>query len=243
MTGDVTDRGDRGAWKVFWQAITAAGLPHDRFLVVPGNHDVCCLGVRLFSKYKSRREADLKKAARGLRIGGQPTKFPWVQKPDPRVAIFGVNSNNLGNLSGASNAVGELAFRECVSLASKLHKYAHVPVKIVALHHSPNIPKVATAKRRGQDGMNTVERLAMQVPQDQRRLLRVLCVAQGVRLVVHGHVHMANDRRVNGIRIVGAPATTQPVGTKGGKTLYQFYVYDVQGAGGRVRRKLRTVAV
>ena len=39
----------------------------------------------------------------GLHMGHQPTKFPWAKTFNDRVAVFGLNSNNLGNFTGISN--------------------------------------------------------------------------------------------------------------------------------------------
>lgn len=238
VTGDVTDRGDIGAWKIFWKEIRDAGLS-DRILVLPGNHDVCCLGARL--PREGLREADLKKAVRGLKMGRQPAKFPWARRPDPRVVIFGINSNNLGNMTGATNAMGHIGCFQLKALAGKMYRYRDVPVKIVALHHSPNIPEAETAERRGQPPMGPLARLAHQVPTDQRHGLLLLCVAHRVRLVLHGHLHMQEDRRVTGVRIVGAPATTQPVPESHDE--FPYYRYTVLGNGGRVLAECRTVAV
>jgi hypothetical protein len=97
VTGDVTDRGDAEAWQVFWSALDGAGLK-SRTWVVPGNHDVCCLGVRLPGDRVGYAQTDLEKARRGLGLAGHhPDTLPWVFSPDPRVAIFGLCSNNLGN--------------------------------------------------------------------------------------------------------------------------------------------------
>ena len=62
-----------------------------------------------------------------------------------------------------------------------------------------------------------------------------------LELIVHGHVHLNEDRRVNGIRIIGAPPTTEPVGKAEDKKTYQFYTYTIQGKGGRVVPKLHNV--
>lgn len=240
VTGDVTDRGDRIAWELFWEAITDAGLI-GRCFVLPGNHDVCCLGVRLPDHRGEYRREDLRKAAVGLRLGDQPTAFPAVVTPDPRIAVFGLNSNNLGNLNVATNALGELGYYQLKSLAGKLHLHRHVPVKIVALHHSPNIPGPETARKRGQPPMSALDRLGHQIPQDQRRALLLLCIAHRVRLVVHGHLHLAESRTVSGIRIIGAPATTEPIMAKNPPGGYQFCRYSVLGSGGRVKSELLTV--
>ena len=234
VTGDVTDRGDIESWKIFWDGINTAGLK-DRTHVVPGNHDVCCLGARLPGKRKAYKEADLQKAVKGLRLGGKPTKFPWVINPDPRVVIFGLNSNNLGNLNAATNAMGALDYYQLSNLASKLHVHRDVPVKIVALHHSPNIPGTETARKRGQKPYSKLERLGHQIPEGQRQALQLLCIAHRVRLIIHGHLHLAEDRRLGGARIIGSPALTQPVSIKVQNRNYQFYTYLVRGNGRQIR--------
>ena len=235
FTGDITDRGEIEAWKVFWNALKEAGL-FDRVLVVPGNHDVCCMGAR--APWDCDAKADWAKAAAGLRLGGQPTKLPWVRTPDKRVAVFGLSSNNLGNLSAATNAIGEIGYYHLASLANKLHVHRDVPVKIVLLHHSPNIPGEKTALRRKQRSINVLERATHQIPQDQRRALRLLCITHRVRLILHGHLHMSENRRVGGIRIVGSGATTEP--TKG---KYRFDSFVVSGTGKRMTRKQCAVSV
>jgi 3',5'-cyclic AMP phosphodiesterase CpdA len=235
VTGDVTDRGDLETWRIFWQVLTDAGL-FKRTLVVPGNHDVCCLGVR--APWDRGVQADWEKAVAGLQLGHQPTKFPWVRKPDPRVVVFGLSSNNLGNFSAVTNAMGQLGYFQLQRLAEQLHVHRDVPVKIVLLHHSPNIPEEETALKRGQQPVGRLQRQAHQIPQDQRRALRLLCITHRVRLVLHGHLHLAEDRRVGGIRIVGSGASTEPVPD----AKYVFCRYDVLGDGGRVTRRLCSVA-
>jgi 3',5'-cyclic AMP phosphodiesterase CpdA len=227
VSGDVTDRGEIDAWKVFWDALKTAGLAN-RVLVVPGNHDVCCLGVR--APWDDGIQADWEKAVAGLRLGGQPIKVPWVRTPDPRVAVFGLSSNNLGNMIAATNAKGCVAYCQLQTLAEKLHVYRNVPVKIILLHHSPNIPEESTAIKRNQRPIGALERAAHQIPQDQRRALRLLCITHRVRLVLHGHLHMAENRRIGGIRIVGACASTE---SRAGQ--YHFVGYTVLGGGGQVR--------
>jgi len=230
VTGDVTDRGDAYSWEIFWKELEARDLA-EKALVVPGNHDVCCLGVRLPGARKGYRKEDLRKAAAGLRRGGLPVRFPWAVRTDPRVAVFGLNSNNLGNLTAAGNALGDLGYYQLKGLAESLHRHRDAPVKIVALHHSPNIPGEDTARKRGQRPLSALERLGHQIPRPQRQALLLLCVTHRVRLLLHGHLHTAEDRRVSGIRIVGAPAATEPDGSGN----LRFWDYAVSPDGGRVR--------
>jgi len=237
VTGDVTDTGDVDAWRVFWEAVSDAGLRR-RCLVVPGNHDVCNLGVRPPSRRRKRVQGDLQRARQGLSLGNQPVDFPWVRQVAPDTAIFGLDSCNPGNLSGLTNAVGEVGYEQLERLARLLHRHRDAAVKIVALHHSPNIPHTRTARRRGVQTMSKAMRWGHEVPAFDRRALRLLCISHKVRLIVHGHLHRPEDRRVNGIRIVGCPASTQP--TEGDR--YPFYRYSV-AANGRVSVSLQEVAL
>lgn len=228
ITGDVTDRGDIEAWRRFWQICHDAKLT-GKVTIIPGNHDVCCLAARLPGKRALYRRADIEKAIAGMALGGQCPHFPSVVQPDSRLVIFGMNSNNLGNLNVSTNAMGELGYFQLMGLASKMHLYRHVPIKIVALHHSPNIPSPETARRRNQRPLSALERLGHQIPRDQRRALMLLCVAHRIRLVIHGHLHLAEERRVGGIRIIGAPASTEPISMGPTDVFYHFYGYSIHG--------------
>jgi 3',5'-cyclic AMP phosphodiesterase CpdA len=190
VTGDVTDRGEQAAWKVFWDAVGQADIK--RTLVVPGNHEVCCLGLRIpnlgAAAYGYQNE-DLEKARAGLAMGHNPTRFPWVERVDDRIAVIGLNSNNLGNLTSVSNAMGQIGFFQLVSLADKLHVIRDVPVKIIALHHSPNIPAPQVEAKRGLVPLSKLERWGHQISQPQEMALQLLAITHRVRLVLHGHLH------------------------------------------------------
>lgn len=115
VTGDVTDRGEPAAGEVFWREVRAAGLL-ERTRVLPGNHDLCHLGVRL-SDYR----IDVQRALAGLAAGAQPVRFPWVERlAGGRVALVGLNSANLGKRTGATNAIGRLGYFQLEALARAL---------------------------------------------------------------------------------------------------------------------------
>ena len=235
VTGDVTDRGEPAAWDVFWRELRTAGLV-ERTRVIPGNHDLCHLGVRL-TDYR----VDVQRALAGLAAGAQPVRFPWVERlAGGRVALVGLNSANIGNRTGATNAIGRCGYFQLEALARVLRRLRGAPVVIVALHHSPNIPADVTAAERALSRMSSIERWGMELTQAERRALRLLCLVAGVRLLVHGHLHRFEDRRVNALRIVGAPASTEPAASPNGACL-TFLTYEV-GASGRVRVTPRRVA-
>ncbi len=253
VTGDVTDRGDLVSWALFADTLSAAGLA-TRALVLPGNHDLCCLGARLPLGRKGYAQADLERAARGLRLAmratpaalfvGSPSgSFPWLAAPTKDLAVIGLNSNNLGNLSVISNAMGEVDYVQLERLARLLWRVRDVPVKIVALHHSPNIPSPITARRRGQPAFSALDRVGHQIPEGQRRALRLLCVSHRVRLIVHGHLHRTEDRRVGGVRIVGAPASTEPLRSADGRLRLSFFTYTIDRASLRVAVRLEGVTI
>ncbi len=106
-------------------------------------------------------------------------------------------------------------------------------MKIIAMHHSPNIPEVETAIKRGQRAFSPLDRITHQVPEAQRWMLNLLCVTHKVRLLLHGHLHMSEDRRITGVRYIGAAASTQPIDSPEGPIL-QFPTYQVSAKTHRV---------
>ena len=130
---------------------------------------------------------------------------------------------------------------ELAALASLLEQHHEVPVKIVALHHSPNIPARVTQLRREEAPTDLLNRWAHQFPKEERRALRTLCKEHRVRLILHGHLHRAEDRRIDGLRILGAPASTEPLDPAAPLRRYALYHYTARGRGGRVERELLTI--
>ncbi len=242
VTGDVTDRGDMESWVYFWKEIKAAGLS-GRVIVVPGNHDACCLGARLSFTKKAYRQRDLEKVNNGLQIGNQSAQFPWVREYDKRVAIFGLNSNNLGNFTFLSNAKGRIGQDQLSSFAEQLYTHRHAAVKIVVLHHGPHITEQTVVKKRGRKLMGKLMLTGRRIPNRQQSILLLLCLSHGVGLIAHGHVHKAQDRTVKGIRIVGAPPTTQPISGTNRSNTYQFYTYTIQGHDTCVNTKLEKIQI
>lgn len=241
ITGDITDQGDLRAWERFRKIIGDVGLTA-KTLAVLGNHDVCALMPRLGRPRRLKR-ADLMRAHRGLLLCEQPAKYPWGRRVREDIAVFGLDSNNSGNLSPVTNAVGRLGFRQLAAFAGLLHKHRDASVKIVMLHHSPSIARRPAPWRRGRPPVSLVTRWLHQLPEEDRHALRLLCLTHRVRLILHGHLHEAEDRLVNGVRVVGAPAATEPVRGAAGSRRLQFYEYTVAPASGRVTRSLRTIEV
>ena len=226
VTGDVTDRGDLESWRVFWDALDAANLGKKTF-VVPGNNDVGCLGLR-----RGYGSDGLAHALEGLRLGGEVVGFPRLSPASRNIAILGLNSNNLRGNARAGTATGDLPYFELSKFARLLLRCRDIPVKLVALHHSPNIVGADTARRRGTTTLTTLERLTLQIPQEQRRTFRLLCLSHRVRAVFHGHVHLNEDRRVGGLRIIGAHATTEPMADGS----FEFNSYTIRAQGPITKR-------
>ncbi len=207
VTGDITDRGYLVAWKYFWDEIDNAGIK-DKVIVVPGNHDMCSLRlIRNIPEEESRLMA-----IRGLEMGKQPTAFPWAMTdPKRRIAFFGLNSNNEGNPTITSNAIGRLGFDQLYKLGRLIHEeYADIPLRIILLHHSPNIPERETSERRNEKPMPFFERKLMEMKENDRRQLRLLARIFRAKAILHGHTHDALNRSVNGTRMISAPPSTEP---------------------------------
>ena len=236
FTGDITDRGDLKAWTFFWDTLEAFGLK-EKSIIIPGNHDMCCLGARLPKSDKALIADDLNKFQTGLAVGRSPVfKYPSVFQLNDKTALFAIDSCNKGNSTALTNGMGHIGYRQLEKLARLLYKHRKTKVKIVVLHHSPNIPGKRTEIKRGLEKMSDLERWGKEMPAEDRRALRLLCVAHRVRLVIHGHLHRAEDRRVNGVRYIGAPASTQPENKK-----YRVFLYDITPSGGRVVPELVTL--
>lgn len=240
ITGDITDRGDPETWSGFWRTIRDAGL-YERTRVVPGNHDVCQLGFS--PPFTDTYGEAIEKMLTGLRMGSHPWQFPWEWvNTEKGVAVFGLNSNNMGNRWALNNALGILDYHQLSALACRLRKYDEIPVKIVALHHSPNIPEETTALRRGYEGLSERQRYFLEMREADRRALRLICAAGGVRMILHGHIHMNEHRMLNGVRISGTCATTEPVACSNQGIAYQFCSYRIAGSPPRIYRDLHSLA-
>lgn len=105
------------------------------------------------------------------------------------------------------------------------------------------------AKRRGLGGRlwgkskGLYTQWTHEIPPEDRRKLRELCIKYKVRLIAHGHMHEAMDRRVNGIRMIGTPASTQPLKGRGKKMKYQYYSYTISYDSNRLKSKLMEVTI
>jgi predicted phosphodiesterase len=70
-----------------------------------------------------------------------------------------------------------------------------------------------------------------------RRALRLLAAVFRVKAVLHGHTHDCLDRTVGGVRIVGAPAATEP--DAGGALRYKLLTLYPET--GQLRARIRRV--
>ena len=270
ITGDITDLGDPASWKVFHKALKNSGL-EKKTLVVAGNHDVCDMGWQfsmtdfINTLTKQRQDKLLKRLRNNLGSINQHQNYPWgaiVDGKERRVMVIGIDTNHSGHYGLVDNAVGRIGKTQLEKLGLILEAHSNlsdadkfIPVKIIALHHSPNLPKYETLVRRGlakerrafgrllgrSKGLYT--RWTHQIPPEDRRQLRELCVKYKVRLLAHGHMHEAMDRRVNSVRMIGAPATTQPLRGTGDKTKFQYYSYKISGKSNRLKPELMTITI
>ncbi len=220
VTGDITDRGELAAWNYFWSAVKSASLNRKKMLVIHGNHDVACLD---FSRRKPKEEY-LAIVKAGLKSGGQKIKFPYVRTfCDGEIGVFCVDSVNAGNFNVLDNAVGMLGFDQLYELGKLMRHYEDIRCKLIALHHSPNITKRSTSRRRGEKPTPFWERPTMQLKHVDRIGLRLLARTFDVKAILHGHTHDNLDRRVNSTRIIGTGDST--ITRKSGFLNYKLYSY------------------
>ncbi len=220
VTGDITDKGESAAWNHFWSAAKSASLNRKKMLVIHGNHDVACLD---FSRRKPKEEY-LAIVKVGLKSGGQKHKFPYVKTfCDGKIGIFCVDSVNAGNFNVLDNAVGVLGFDQLCELGKLMRRHDGIRCKLIALHHSPNIPKRSTSRRRGENSTPFWVRPTMRLKHVDRVGLRLLARTFDVKAILHGHTHDNLDRRVNSMRIIGASDST--ITRKSGLLNYKLYSY------------------
>jgi 3',5'-cyclic AMP phosphodiesterase CpdA len=220
VTGDVSDRGELAAWDVMWKSVKECGLDLKKMIVIPGNHDAACLGFR---RARPKVE-DLAIVRAGLEKGRQRRRFPYCRTfADGAIAVFAIDSVNSGNFNLIDNAVGRIGFDQLAALGAELRTNTDVPCKLIALHHSPNIPKSATSRRRGEKALPFWQRAALQLDRVDRVGLRLLARTFGAKAILHGHTHDNLDRRIAGVRIIGTCDATVP--RSSGLLSYKHYVY------------------
>jgi 3',5'-cyclic AMP phosphodiesterase CpdA len=189
-------------------------------LVIPGNHDAACLGLR-----RTRpKEEDLAIVRAGLEKGRQRRRLPYLRTfAGGAIGVFAVDSVNAGNFNLVDNAIGRIGFNQLGALGDLLKINSDIPCKLIALHHSPNIPSSATSKRRGEKAIPFWQRAALQLDRADRVGLRLLARTFEVRAILHGHTHDNLDRRVGGVRIIGTRESTVP--QKSGLLTYKQYSF------------------
>ena len=237
VTGDVTDKGDLSAWKKFNKILNDANVA-DKTSFVIGNHDICELGTFKFLLTKKRKFEQIRRVRtnlkRRLSAISHSHDYPWVKTLREDIVLFGLDSNHAASFSDASNALGELGQRQLSSFAGLLREQVDVPVKIVALHHSPNLAEKATRVQHKSRFNKLYTRYTHEIPQGQRRSLRLLCKSHGVKRIIHGHMHEKDDRTLD-VRIVGVPSSTQPV-VQNGTSFLHFVEYHITTSDQGVKR-------
>jgi len=237
ITGDVSDRGEFAAWNALWSSAREADLDLGKMVVIPGNHDAACLGLR-----RARPKAeDLAIVRAGLEKGLQRRRFPWARVfADGRIGVFAIDSVNAGNFNLVDNAVGRIGFDQLARLGGLLRGHTRIPCKLIILHHSPNIPRSATSKRRGEKATPFWLRPALQLDRVDRVGLRLLARIFEVKAILHGHTHDNLDRRVAGVRLIGTRDATVP-GSSGLLSYKQYSYYPESGLFKATIRRLRGI--
>ena len=247
ITGDITDKGDLKAWKKFQGYLRNAKLEQKTSFII-GNHDICDLGIIKWGFTRKHKWDRIKRVRtnlkRRLAAIDSTYNYPWVKMLRDDIVLFGIDSNNAASTSDASNAVGEIGQKQLSSFASHLRKHADIPVKIVALHHSPNLAEKAKRVQHKSWFSRKYTRVTHQIPKGQRRCLRLLCKSHGVKRLIHGHMHEKDDRTLD-VRIVGVPSSTQPVvdGAEAYLSYIEYHITTTTKGDKRVRNIWRMLPI
>lgn len=213
VTGDVTDKSDFESWEFFWSEIKKAKFSK-KILVIPGNHDVCCLDFIGRENPKSILVLeDYGKLKKGLSICKQKKTFPWVElRSYNRLAIFSINSNNMGNAGILDNALGVISKEELKKfeiLLQEAEKNISIKIKILLIHHSPILKNESYPLHSKMDKIASASLLD-------------LCKKYNVNMILHGHLHEDRNRKIGRIKIIGAPASTEPI-----SNVFKIYSHKV----------------
>ncbi|WP_437412778.1 metallophosphoesterase family protein [Sinorhizobium meliloti] len=201
VTGDVTDTGNMAGWEHFWNGISAHDLKEKTHVLV-GNHDVAYLKLWRPVMPRVTRSISRARYMKGLSVGKSPQAYPWhALANNGNVLICALRSTMEWNSSSFFNALGRIPDSQLIKLRRILRDHSEVKHKIVALHHPPVFPA---------DG--SVEKFLHDVPKEEGNRLLEICSDNGVSLVLHGHMHAYMDQTFRTVRIIGAPASTQPTG-------------------------------
>ncbi len=237
ITGDITDKSYKIAWKHFGKIVQEAGVV-EKLILVPGNHDVSQFDIKLkphTKRYWSKK--NIKKYIDGLKFAGFLYEdLPCILAEKNDLVIIGLNSNNTGSSNALTNAIGNISDEQFGMLEKLLKRYNDKPMKLVMTHHSPNIPGIRTAKKKGIKPVKFHNRITLQIPRKQRRQLRNICKEYGVNAILHGHLHSFEDRRVDNVRMIGVGASTKPT-TANKNAIFSINQYKLYSNSKTLRRE------
>lgn len=220
ITGDITANGTAKELEIARSIFESYGLLDARKLsVVIGNHDVFG-GVRsaedVLAFPRRCRSVDYEEAVkrfgevfeevfRGAISPAGTARFPFV-KPLGSVALFGVNSvarySRLKNPFGSNGAVHrkQRYLLENLLIANDLR---HLQ-KVVLIHH--HFSRTARVSAGTMEYLwRTIERRTMKLHK-KRKLLR-LFARNGVRVVLHGHIHQNAEYERRGVLFLNTGAS------------------------------------
>lgn len=223
ITGDITDNASRtdlrAARKLFKKYEL---LSSDKLTLIPGNHDIYGGIDRAedILHFPSRcRRTDYKKKVEDffdifseafdkINTLSNSSRFPFAKELEDAVLI-GINTNDryskLKNPFAANGRVQKDEFRGLRKMLAKL-KDSGKPLILLSHHHFYKKPMTCSAPSAL---WNKIEIQTMKL-RGRKKLIKLLH-NEGIRLVLHGHMHETADYLKKGIRFLNAGNTFSTV--------------------------------
>jgi|GEM_PF-5621282 len=191
ITGDVTHDGDAGVIGWFDRALRRSGWNEERCTVLGGNHD-------LRAKRSFRR-----------RFGWEVCTFRMLD--NGRVGLVTVDSVKHGGLLDRNmwSPRGWLTGNELAALDDALDRCAGCAVRVLALHHHLFHTPVSDLDWLTRLGTVLPGRLRLWGPLQNAEELLEKAQQRRVQVILSGHSHTPQSRRIGGVRCyVGGGTTT-----------------------------------
>jgi len=201
VTGDLTNLSLESELAAAREVLAPLG-DHTRLSVIPGNHDVYTRGserARRFEQY----------FAPWMWPGASDHHYPWVKR------VAGDTITLIGFGSAVARlpffATGIVAPRQLERLASASPSFEGTfPIALV--HHNLHVRGWRKDKMHGLDN---------------RDAFLAACKAAGVRLVLHGHTHVAHRFVHDGVDVVGSGSSTWA--SERDDHVARFNIYRIEG--------------
>lgn len=187
-----------------------------RLSVIPGNHDVYTRGAERSRRFEGH-------FGDWMWTGGEGHHYPWLKllgPSDTGVALLGFSSAVARLPFIAAGVVSAAQIARLGSLVSEGAFGGRTPVALV--HHNLHARGFRKDKMHGLSG---------------REAFLAALEQAGVKLLLHGHTHVAHRMHAHGLDVIGSGSSTWA--SEDPRHIARYNVYDV-GPGGLEKVEIRT---